>query len=655
MKSAASTLLFVLLATSALCLLALVSAIPAAATPVAAAPDATDYWIKFLPSYRYVQTSGFKGRVGEYDDLKNSGGDFLLHWRARRTDARLDYRGSFMGPDEYDMGGKLRFGRLFTLGVDAHSLVRHLDKTLLGTNLSPGDIARTDEISDVALFGIKKTSLSGNGRLSIPNAPLTFFARGGLQTQHGISQLRFFDMGGDPTCGSCHSVSRYQSVKYETQNLTAGFEVRRARATVIYEHTARVGRNRVGAPVDYFGSTLSIPGDELPPGVPDTPAGNYAHNMMPGHRSDSDALKLHTPIAFDLTLDGSVAGGRARNSFTGHRENFLTSDAILAWRPPHLLAVTFDYHQQYQLNEFTPLYALFGNPSFHRLWMGARAEHDVTALIGVEGYYRYTRVSRSSADLWPQIYSPENQDLRLVVPLTRANTVGASVTLHERERWKVRGGYEWTGTQDPGYVTDPGTAHRFTLNGSATPQRTLSIAENFNATLQSGFPDIERKNRLILSTTSVTVQPRADWSLGLAYAIGADRLKSDLVFGTDPPYSESLVPYDATDQSVRATSSWSVTKRLVWGLDLRYITSQGNFKPSPAAAPNDTLYSPVGWASAFSKVDVPQALAGTTLGYRWPTGIEAGVRGRYASYRDRVHQERTAYLRSISLFAGKNW
>ncbi len=656
MKSAAGSLLLATLAAVLLCL-AVAATAPAAAASDAAAPDATDYWIKFLPSYRYVETSGFKGRVGEYDDYRNSGGDFLVHWNDRARAARLDYRGTFMGPDEYDMGGKLRLGRVFTLGADARSLVRHLDKTLLGTNWSPDDIARTDGISDTGLFGVKKTSMSANARLDLPNLPVSVFARGGLQSRHGIAQLRYYDMGGDPSCGSCHSASRYQSVHYDSQNLTTGLELRPAHATITVEHTARVGRNRIGAPVDYYGSTLSSPDDELPAGVADTPAGDYAHNLAPGHRTDSNALRLHTPVVADLTFDGSVEGGQGRNSFTRFHQDFLNSDATLAWRPARPVDLTLDYHQQYQINEFTPAFALYGNPSYHRLWAGLRAERDLTTRLTAEAYYRFTRVSRSDADLWPQFYSPDNSDPLRVVPLTKSHVVGAAVTLHEAARWRVRGGYEWTDTQDPGYVTEPGTAHRLTLSASATPMDRLSVAEDFSATLQSRFPAIGRKNQLFLSTTSATYRPRPDWSLGLAYAIGAARLKSDLIYGTDPVYTESLVPYDATDQSIQATSSWAVAKQLTWDVDLRYVLSQSEFKPSPSAAPADTLplYSPVSWAAAFSRVDVPQTSAATTLAYHWPMGFETGARGGYASYRDAEHPERTAYLRSFSLFAGRSW
>jgi hypothetical protein len=148
-----------------------------------------------------------------------------------------------------------------------------------------------------------------------------------------------------------------------------------------------------------------------------------------------------------------------------------------------------------------------------------------------------------------------------------------------------------------------------------------------------------------------------EWSLGLAYAIGAQRLKTDVTYGTDPLYQESLVPYDATDQSVQLTSSWSMTKRVVWDLNLGYVRSLGEFKPSPAATPADTLplFQPVDWASSFSRVDVPQGTAGTSIGYHWPEGFEVVARGTYASYRDAVHPERTGYLRSVSVLAGRSW
>ncbi len=639
----------------ALCLLL---AAPAAADAPAGASSATGLEVRFQPGYRYVQTSGFAGRVGELDALANSGGgDLLVQWSAPRNASRLDYRGWLLSRDEYAMTGKLRIGRLLRLDVDGRSLVRHLEKTLFGLNLSPDDIFRTDGISDAGLYGVRRSSWNGSARLTVPRTPLAVFARGGLQTRQGDSQLAFYDMGGDTTCGFCHSASRFQSVKYETQSYAGGVELMVAHAVLTYEHAGTIGRNRGEAPVDAYGSTLSLPGDELPAGVPNTLAGNYLHNFLPGHRSASDGIRVHAPLPLDLTLDGSVAGGHVTSTFAARRQNFVNGDAALAWRPANLLDLTLDYHEQSLINRFTPGYALFGDPSLHRSWAGLRAERSLNAQVELEAHYRYTRVSRTNADLWPQFYSPDNADPLRVVPLTTANAAGLDLAYRRGGRWRLRGGWEWTGTRDPGYVTEPKTAHRFTLGGWAAPHRAFDVAESFSAALQSDFPVIGRKNQLYLSTTSATIRPTSTWTLDLAYAIGAQRLRTDLLYGTDPPYPEALVPYDATDQSMAVAFRWEATKQLSWAAEVRYVWSLSEFKPSAAATPVDTLplFLPVQFASAFSRVDIPQVVAGTTIAYRWPADIETSIRGAYASYRDQVHPEWTGYLRSLSVFVGRSW
>jgi DmsE family decaheme c-type cytochrome len=625
-----------------------------AATPTP--PASTEYWFQFLPRYRSISTSGYGGRVGEYNSLRSSfGADLALHVGNSSSKFVLNARGSILSRDEYDAHGDLRLGGIFALKVDARSLSHHLDQTPFGVNLSPDDILRDELIPAGSLFGVSKSSLSASARLSIPKTPLTVFVRGGTQSRQGVSELRFYDMGGDLSCGSCHSVSRFQSVKYETQDIAGGLELKAWKATLTYEHAGRVSRNRVGNPVDYFGSTLSSPADELPAGVPDTPAGLLVHQVVPGHRTDSDSLRLNLPLPEGLTLTGAVINGRTRNSYTGNHQKFTNGDATLSWQASEKLQFALDYHQQNTLNDFTPFFSLYGNPSFRRLWAGATVDYRLTSIIGVEAYYRSSRVTRSNADLWPQFYSPDNMDLRRVIPRTTANTLGAVLSLHRGSIWKVRAGYEWVGTHEPGYLTDPGTAHRILVSGSFSPVSWLSVGEDATVVLHSAYAGIDRRNRLYTSMSTLTLTPMSGWSLAMVYAYLKQDLKTDLVFGTDPFYYEKLVPFDATTQAVMASSSLDLLKQLRWDINLRKNVSNSEFRPAPGAAPDESNYFPVAWAAGFSRVDVPQLLATTTLEYRWMTGLQIGVRGEYASYKNRVHPEQTGYLHSLGLFVSKSW
>ena len=80
------------------------------------------------------------------------------------------------------------------------------------------------------------------------------------------------------------------------------------------------------------------------------------------------------------------------------------------------------------------------------------------------------------------------------------------------------------------------------------------MAEDFSVLRQSDYltalqQPFSRWNRLYLNTTTVTLRPVNDWSLGLGYGYYQNNLRSDLMYGTDPFYAESLVPFKAINQS----------------------------------------------------------------------------------------------------------
>lgn len=616
------------------------------------APETTYHFIYFPLQYRFVSTSGFPGRVAEYDSLRESvGGDltFTLINHSKKTSWK--YRSDFLSRDEYDIGSQLRLGNYFTLGVNARSFVRHLDNVPFGANLSPDDTIRTDVIPQGALFGIKRTMNGVDFRAKVPRLPVTFFVKGGWQARRGHTQMQYYDMGGDANCGLCHSVSQFRTVNYTTRNIGFGTEIKLGHVALTYQHDFRSFVDRLQNPLDLYGSTLSIPDDELPAGVPDTLVGYYIHNILPQHRSFSDTLRMRVHLGHGASFNGNVTNGRTRNVFTGHPQNFLNADATLNWRHQKKLLSTLDFHQQNTLNEFTPFYPLFANPSFHRFWLGGRVEYRLGSKWEIETHYRRTNVTRTNAELFPQFYSPGNSDLRRVIPHTFANTAGVSAVFRSGEVWNVRSGYEWSGTHAPGYLTDPGRGRRIFAEATLSPGTRLSFTEDFSLLLQSKFSNINRSNRFFLNTSYVTLRPVSEWSLGVGYSYFQNNLRSDLIYGTDPFYQETLVPYKALSQSYMVSSTYVLKKRLAWQVNLGHVASHSDFRPS---LPNES-FPIVLWASEFSRVSVPQANVSSALDYRFKEGVNAGLRFQYGSYIDRVHPDQTGRLRTYTAFIGKNW
>jgi len=74
--------------------------------------------------------------------------------------------------------------------------------------------------------------------------------------------------------------------------------------------------------------------------------------------------------------------------------------------------------------------------------------------------HKRMNVTRSDSTLWPQVSSADNTDPLFVVPVSSSNVAGAACNFHSAELWSAKVGYEWTGTHNPGCVTDPRANHR---------------------------------------------------------------------------------------------------------------------------------------------------------------------------------------------------
>ena len=655
-------------------------------------PEFTYQVVNFLPGYRFASSSGFAGRAAEYDSLFQSvGGDLAFTRLDYGLHSALKYRASFTTRDEYDMDTQFKLGRDFSFSMSNRSFLRHLDDVSFGTNLDPDATIRTNFIPDSSLFGVKRTMNKASARYKVPHTPLTVFAIGGWQARRGLSQLQFFDMGTqnnpyipppDPnSCGggSCHSTSRYRPINYTTRNVGGGVEMKLAHVAVTFEHEYRSFNYRLQNPVDYYGTAASVDGEGLPPLgpaansplVPDTPQGYYAHNVLPRHDSQVDLVRMHAPVFRTLTFNGSLSYSRTENLFTGNPQNGLNGDATLNWNPTKKLHSTLDFHQQNLLNDFIPtLYTLFGNPSMHRHWTNVSLEYNLTPMFDVETHYRRTGITRSNADLWPQFYSLSSVGLvgteadafvpRLVAS-TFSNTAGFALKFHRSQTWNLRSGYEWIGTHAPGYLTDPQTSHRVFAGGSFTPKSWISVSEDFSVLRQSDFVSIQRQNRLYLSTSQITLRPVSEWSLGMGYAYYHNNLKSDMMFGTDPFYSQSLVPFKAISQSYSVSSTYTAKKKLAFNVELAHVSSSSSLRPDLTNAPDCTAGPTqscavsLAFASQFSTVSVPQALASSTVDYRWRAGFDSGLRFQYGSYKDEIHPELTGHFGSYGVFLGRTW
>jgi hypothetical protein len=318
--------------------------------------------------------------------------------------------------------------------------------------------------------------------------------------------------------------------------------------------------------------------------------------------------------------------------------------------------------------------------------------------------------------LWPQAASPNNYDPLFVVPATFSNIAGVSFRFHTERLWNVRTGYEWTGTHDPGYVTDPHTNHRVFGNVTLTPVHRFTIGNDGSVILQQSFPAVQRSNHLYTDTTFLTVRPVPEWTVGGSFSYLQDNLRTDMRFMNDGgigQYTQPLVPYKELSQSYSLRTSYEIKKRFGVGLDVVRSLAHSSWRPDanpahypqenspnawtpplcagPCPAPynsSDNTFATYadylnGYAAALalgsgvgSQAKVPQTIIASTADYRFGKGFNGGFRFNYGSYANHVSTiynspvypldqgyeplslnrgDLSGKLQSYSVFLGRTW
>ena len=668
--------------------------------PAENVPEVTYHLTEMLPQYRFIDTSGYGGRVGEYDSLQQSlGGDLSLKFVDIPKHLSIKATADVLSRDDYEAKSSLTIGKCFDFGLTSRSFVRHLDdNSYFAASVISPDIIRTDSIPPDSLLGIRRRMNNAYAKVQLPRLPVKLFIKGGWMARDGNSQMQYYDMGGsgDPTvdqeqgCANCHSASQYRAYNYTTRNIAGGAEITLGtRLKFVYQHEYRSFNDRMPNPRDLYGTAGEIPPVE---DIPYTPAGLYTHSVLPRHDTQADSLQVSMAVAHHFTLNGDLSYARTENLFaqsdprlllTGsHSQNAFNADVTLTWNPVSRLRAVADFHEQNLLNDFVTSYSLsdptvsylFGNPSLHRHWLGLKATYRVTKQLDLETYYKHMNITRSNAALWPAISSPDNTDPLFVVSASSGNVVGTAVHFHSTQLWDARAGYEWTGTHNPGYVTDPRTNNRLFGDVTVTPVPWLTLGNDASMILQRSFPVIQRTNHFYVDTSFVTIKPIPEWSIAAGYTYMQDNLRSDMTFENDAAVAvyTALTPYKELDQTYSLRSTVELKKRLGLNVNFAHSAAHSGLRPelNPAnypvfpwtTDPNGDPQFPIHFAQALalgaglvSQMSVPQTLIGATGDYHFRSGFDGGLRFNYGSYTDNIRPNLSGKLRSYTAFFGRVW
>ncbi len=649
---------------------------PATDTPL---PD-TSWGLYFTPgAYRFLNVTGYGGRVGQYDSLQEAeGGGLEADYVSVLHHASLLTRATVLTGSDFHVASQLHVGALLEVGADMRSFVEQQDDVPFYAGTISPDIGTTDGIPAGSVFGVKRRIGSAYARLKVPKIPVHLFVKGDWQARVGHTQFAYLDENINANCDTCHFTSQFQFLNYTTRNLGGGAEVNVGGLDVTYEHDYSSFNDRLPFPSASLGPMLN----EVEPGpvfVPDTPAGTYYLDLPAPSRYSADTLSVNWTASPELIFTGQASYRRGRDVFTNNPQNAFDSDATLSWHPRERLRFTADYRQQNLLNGFVPYFTFFGDMSYHEHWAGLKADYDLTRHLDLEGHYQRSGISRSNAFLWPQIYSFDNTDLLTVVPSSFSNTTGLALRYHPGRSWNARAGYEWTGTHNPGYLLIPKSNNRVFGDVTLTPRRWLIFSNDTSIIVQNAFPIIQRRNRFYAETADTTLIPVKNWNLELGYSYQQNNLGTYMAFQNDAAagyvVDEPFVPYRQLTQAYWIQSAYKFKNRFGLNVGLTHNSAHSGMRPD--LNPNDYalmgngplvaqgafdpgLFQQALGALAFgatqvSQVNVPQFIGQGKIYYFLPRGFDAGLLAYYGNYRDYMHPNLDGTLRTFTVYFGRSW
>ena len=214
------------------------------ANPSETGPANVDAAYSIIPGmYRFVDQTGFGGRVGEYDTLAQSAGaDVATSYVSHLNHVTVVSRGNVLNSQDYQAASQFTAGNWARVGFDTRSFVQQqdhypfyafpvLDVPPAGgaqPNCAPSADCTTDLIPSHVPFYVVRRLGKVQAQVKLPKLPVHLFANGDWQARSGTTQFAYLDENSyvpplGPTgqfCGAqCNYQSQFQRSYYTTRNV----------------------------------------------------------------------------------------------------------------------------------------------------------------------------------------------------------------------------------------------------------------------------------------------------------------------------------------------------------------------------------------------------------------------------------------------------
>ena len=594
-------------------------------------------------NYTMESSNGFRGRVGEYDSMQSSAGmNMQTAILYPKKNVSIKSTAGIRSSDDYFTSTEVHVDNRLKAGVKARSLVQQQDTYAMYSPLSLGiypagtGLIWTQNIPQGSVYGIQRRLADGYLNYA-PHKHIEFFGKGDMQAQVGTRHMSYLDQNYDGQCGSCHITSRFQQVNQTTRGVTGGAKIDAGSTVLRYLHTFNSFKSRVEAPVALI-HDLPLKSSEL--NTPEVCATTYkGSNFCNANDADdatdpkilngrniyiqtvaptvyhADSLLVHTMIGRSALFTGDATYTRLQDQLLNHGQNKLTANATTSWNPNARLLLNADFHEDALINNFTPVFDLFGNVSHHKHTEGIDAIYRLSNTMTAESYYRHGVITRSNAFRWPQVYTQDNSDWFFVIPQSTENTAGFRFSLNQ-STFRNSAGYEYIHTEHPGFYTVPGSDNKVYLRSSAQIGKFLTLSNDVNARFENAFTSQgthhwhalslgdpatwqetitrRRRDRFYNETMSLSAPLAGFGNASFNYSYQQNKLDTAMDM-EDTPFLETDfvlrypdVPYNQINQSYQGKVNGSALRNhLEISAELSYNSARSRMNPD--VNPNDAL------------------------------------------------------------------